>query len=549
MARHKYQGTFKDGNGMVVGTATTANATVGTISVYLAGGTTAADVYAAETGGSAVNSVSTDEDGFFEFWVDDTEYTENQRFKITLTHADFEDKTYDDLDIIKFKPVVVDAKWYGFSPSATAAVNATAIGSALTAAGTGGTVEVSVAGTYSCNAFTISNSRVTLRTPYGQGNLVNLSYSGTSDFITVSGTAVTIDGFLLTGPDGAAAAGDVGIKISDQKSRCVVQNCVLNDWDVGIEDDGFLNKIISNTINDFTTYGYQKDSTSSGFTQHNYITTSKGGSESAIYINGGHHESYSDVIGNCDKGFHFKDGKSLIIIGAHIETPTTADIYSEDASCTIHVMGGRMEGTFRSGESGSNATRWILDGTTFETAPTFSNSTYARIIVRNCGSFTLDDITATVEHVSWSDAENIDNSTTNAVTSGTGEDDLRSATITQYTHNSYAGFKVYAAGDKTGANGNKTLKWYWGTTAVTFHAAANDTNDWQMEATCLFQDNDDLHVMLRGYNDTTLVQHYSKINGEDLGAGNITTKITGECAHADDVITQSMWRVELIRKT
>jgi hypothetical protein len=106
-----FRKTFKDGNGRVVGTATTANATVGTISVYLANGTTAANVYAAETGGSTVTSVSTDDNGYFKFWVDDSEYMPSQRFKITLSHADFEDKSYDDIKIIPDEPYIyyVDA--------------------------------------------------------------------------------------------------------------------------------------------------------------------------------------------------------------------------------------------------------------------------------------------------------------------------------------------------------------------------------------------------------------------------------------------------------
>jgi len=100
MARHCYQGTFKDGQGQVVGPETTANSTAGEIYVYLAGGTTAADVYVAESGGSAVDHVDSDDDGHFLFWVDDSEYKPGQRFKITLSHADFEDKSYDDLVIL-----------------------------------------------------------------------------------------------------------------------------------------------------------------------------------------------------------------------------------------------------------------------------------------------------------------------------------------------------------------------------------------------------------------------------------------------------------------
>jgi hypothetical protein len=100
MSRYKYQGTFTDGNGRVVGSSTTSNSTAGTISVYLAGTTTAADVYAAESGGSAVASVSTDAYGHFSFWVDDSDYDNSQRFDITLSHADFKSKTYEDIEII-----------------------------------------------------------------------------------------------------------------------------------------------------------------------------------------------------------------------------------------------------------------------------------------------------------------------------------------------------------------------------------------------------------------------------------------------------------------
>jgi hypothetical protein len=91
---------MKDGNGAVIGTSTTSDATAGTISVYLAGTTTAATVYTASSGGSSVGSVSTDANGYFYFWVDDTEYASSQLFKITLSHADFETKEYDNLIII-----------------------------------------------------------------------------------------------------------------------------------------------------------------------------------------------------------------------------------------------------------------------------------------------------------------------------------------------------------------------------------------------------------------------------------------------------------------
>lgn len=99
--RHKFQSTFKDGNGRVVGTATTSDGVAGTISIYLAGTTTVASVYTASSGGTAVNSVSTDTHGHFYFWIDENDYTIPQKFKIILSHSDFESKTYDNLDILK----------------------------------------------------------------------------------------------------------------------------------------------------------------------------------------------------------------------------------------------------------------------------------------------------------------------------------------------------------------------------------------------------------------------------------------------------------------
>ena len=98
--RHKFQSTFKDGNGRVVGTATTSDGVAGTISVYLAGTATVASVYTASSGGTAVNSVTTDTHGHFYFWVDEDDYTIPQKFKIVLSHSDFESKTYDNLDIL-----------------------------------------------------------------------------------------------------------------------------------------------------------------------------------------------------------------------------------------------------------------------------------------------------------------------------------------------------------------------------------------------------------------------------------------------------------------
>ena len=97
--RYIYQGHTKDANGRIIQEAT--------VSVYLAGTTTAASVYAAESGGAAVNSVESDDNGQFSFWVDTADYAVTQKFKITITKAvssvaAYEPSTVDNIVIMTY---------------------------------------------------------------------------------------------------------------------------------------------------------------------------------------------------------------------------------------------------------------------------------------------------------------------------------------------------------------------------------------------------------------------------------------------------------------
>lgn len=92
MARFLYQGTAKDQMGKVLDAASVA--------VYLAGSTTAATIYALETGAADADSiVASDSTGFFSFWIDEADYNYGQRFKIIISKTSFESKTYDNIDI------------------------------------------------------------------------------------------------------------------------------------------------------------------------------------------------------------------------------------------------------------------------------------------------------------------------------------------------------------------------------------------------------------------------------------------------------------------
>ncbi len=128
-------------------------------------------------------------------------------------------------------------------------------------------------------------------------------------------------------------------------------------------------------------------------------------------------------------------------------------------------------------------------------------------------------------------------------TSGTGEDDLTSTLIAG--NSVMSGLKILAAGTKTGSNGNKTLKFYFGATSVTFHAAANNTDDWRFEATVLYNGTSAQRISWVGYDGATVRQGYNTSAEDTTGA--VTVKITGECANAGDEIGQKMWLIEHLK--
>lgn len=91
MSRYIYQGHFKDQSGNVVAS--------GRVTVYEAGVNTLANVYEADSGGTAVNYVTSDSYGYFKFYVDTTDYSATKRFDIVLTKSGFQSQTYEDVVI------------------------------------------------------------------------------------------------------------------------------------------------------------------------------------------------------------------------------------------------------------------------------------------------------------------------------------------------------------------------------------------------------------------------------------------------------------------
>lgn len=98
MGRHYVSGTTRETTtGQVRGGAT--------VTVYLAGGVVPASVYAASTGGVAVNFVLSDANGVFVFYVDEADYALTQRFKIVSSKTGYTSSTFDYLPLFSLDSV------------------------------------------------------------------------------------------------------------------------------------------------------------------------------------------------------------------------------------------------------------------------------------------------------------------------------------------------------------------------------------------------------------------------------------------------------------
>jgi len=129
-------------------------------------------------------------------------------------------------------------------------------------------------------------------------------------------------------------------------------------------------------------------------------------------------------------------------------------------------------------------------------------------------------------------------------TSGTGEDNLFTITIPRYYYKNYRGIRFTTAGTKSGAGGNKTIKFYWGGTAYIVHAAANNANDWRIYVEILYHGATFREMGGAGWDGSTPLQGYEDgvIN---MSAADTILKFTGECADAGDAIQQNQVLIEV----
>jgi len=149
------------------------------------------------------------------------------------------------------------------------------------------------------------------------------------------------------------------------------------------------------------------------------------------------------------------------------------------------------------------------------------------------------------EYVNTIHASILEKSAVEATTTGAGEDTLQTYTIRQRVIDNNDGVRVTVSGYNSAANGNKTIKFYVGATAITIHPAANNTNSWRAEIYLSLEDSNDAEITWQFNNGGTMT-YARATSAEDFSAGDIIIKVTGECADAGDTIALKQWLVERI---
>lgn len=100
------------------------------------------------------------------------------------------------------------------------------------------------------------------------------------------------------------------------------------------------------------------------------------------------------------------------------------------------------------------------------------------------------------------------------------------------------GIHIKAAGTKTGAAGNKTIKLYFGSTVVATIGPANNTNNWEIEAEVLNNSAAGAQtILVKIYDGSTLT--VSRVTATESIAADILVKATGQCVDGGDSITHN----------
>src|SRR3990167_3165586 len=166
------------------------------------------------------------------------------------------------------------------------------------------------------------------------------------------------------------------------------------------------------------------------------------------------------------------------------------------------------------------------------------------------GRITSSGDRSTVDLVTWNDLPEfgyeaqgyVDNSSHN-VTGDTNEHDMASVTFPEYFLNNRGGLRVTASGIISGGGvGVKTIKFYFGTTALTMYGAANQY-DWHLEVVVFNTDFSAQRIRaVLSHTGGAVITTYAT---STQNTGNtLTVKMTGQLTVGTENIGQRMFLVE-----
>jgi len=231
--------------------------------------------------------------------------------------------------------------------------------------------------------------------------------------------------------------------------------------------------------------------------------------------------------------YMFRDSLDFIVSDNEVYGMKVAHAFAAIGINNVGTQRGMVTGNSVDGNSVA------LYGIANDYLTTYTDVTIRDNRVKNCVTANYRGLTATNwEHY----ADNADHTTVDD-----GEDTLQSMTLWQNQFSADMGLKIEAAGTKTqgGTHGNKTLKFYLGVSTITFHAAADNTNDWTFKGELWFTGVATQRFKWEGTDGSTLLKGYEEWT-EDISAGDLLMKITGTCADAADTITGDFFTVDRI---
>lgn len=164
--------------------------------------------------------------------------------------------------------------------------------------------------------------------------------------------------------------------------------------------------------------------------------------------------------------------------------------------------------------------------------------------------FSESNISSADASVSATTVSILDKSTASKVTSDTDETDLHSTTIQANSLGISSvyqggGLRITAFGGKTGDNGTKAIKLYFGSTSFDVFPAANNTNDWKLEAIIINNNSESSQVVHWMFTDCSTITSNYELSSEDTTVP-IELKMTGQCSSSSDSVTARVWMVEKI---